>query len=248
MTRSLRAVIAEDEAVLSAGLRDAVAQLWPELDVCALVEDGVKAVAALEQFQPDVLFLDIQMPGLTGLEVARQASGRCHVVFVTAFDDYAVQAFEQGAIDYVLKPLSMPRLATTVTRLKQRISGAPARLDGMIERLAARESGYLRWITASQGRQIRLITVDEVCYFRSDNKYTALITAECEALIRMTLRELIDQLDPAVFWQVHRHTVVNANAIAGLQREINGRLYIKLKQRSETLLVSESHASRFRMM
>ena len=248
MTRSLRAVIAEDEAVLSAGLRDALAQLWPELDVCAVVDDGLKAIGALDEFQPDVLFLDIQMPGLTGLEVARQASGRCHVVFVTAFDDYAVQAFEQGAIDYVLKPLSMPRLATTVTRLKQRISGAPARLDGMIERLAAREGGYLRWITASQGRQIRLITVDEVCYFRSDNKYTALITAEGEALIRMTLRELIDQLDPAVFWQVHRHTVVNANAIAGLQREINGRLYIKLKQRSETLLVSESHASRFRMM
>jgi DNA-binding LytR/AlgR family response regulator len=251
MSHATRAIIAEDEDVLRIGLRDALAELWPDLQICALARDGIQAMRAVEEHDPDILFLDIQMPGLTGLEVAQQVNGRCHVVFVTAFDDYAVSAFEQGAVDYVLKPLSMPRLATTVTRLHQRIGSAPARLDGLLDRLAlAREGGggHLRWITASQGREMRLITVGEVCYFRSDNKYTSVITADGEALIRMTLRELIDQLDPAVFWQVHRHTVVNASAIASLHREINGRLYIKLKQRSETLLVSESHASRFRTM
>lgn len=250
MSRAAQAIIAEDEDVLRTGLRDALAELWPDLRICALAEDGIQAVRALDEHDPDILFLDIQMPGLTGLEVAKQVQGRCHVVFVTAFDDYAVGAFEQGAIDYVLKPLALPRLAATVARLKQRIGGPPARLDGLLERLAsAREDGaHLRWITASTGRETRLITVAEVCYFRSDSKYTSVITADGEALIRMTLRELLDQLDPAVFWQVHRGTIVNANAIGSLHRDIKGRLYIKLKQRSEALLVSESHAARFRVM
>jgi DNA-binding LytR/AlgR family response regulator len=249
MTHDPRAVIAEDEPLLGAGLRDSMAALWPNLRICALVEDGIQTLRALEQHQPDILFLDIQMPGLSGIEVAQQVNGRCHVVFVTAFDDHAIQAFEQGAVDYVLKPLSVPRLATTVTRLKQRIGSTPARLDGLIDRLAeVREGEYLRWITASQGREVRLITIAEVCYFRSDDKYTAVVTPDGEALIRMTLRELIDQLDPAVFWQVHRSTVVNANAIAGLMRDGHGRLSVKLKQRSETLLVSEAHAARFRVM
>ncbi len=244
-----RAVVAEDEPLLAAGLRDALAALWPELDVCAVVADGIAALRAIDEHAPDILFLDIEMPGLSGIEVAQQVSGRCHVAFVTAFDDYAVQAFEQGAIDYVLKPLSMPRLATAVARLKQRLDGAPARLDGLLERLAEpRENGHLRWITASQGKEVRLITVAEVCYFRSDNKYTAVVTADGEALIRVTLRELIDQLDPAVFWQVHRNTVVNANAIAGLARDVKGHLCIRLKERDETLAVSEGHAARFRAM
>lgn len=249
MTHDPSAVIAEDEPLLGAGLRDALAALWPRLRICALVEDGIQTLRALEEHKPDILFLDIQMPGLSGIEVAQQINGRCHVVFVTAFDDHAVQAFEQGAIDYLLKPLSTSRLATAVTRLKQRMGSTPPRLDGLIDRLAEpREGEYLRWITASHGREVRLITIAEVCYFRSDNKYTAVVTPEGEALIRMTLRELIDQLDPTVFWQVHRSTVVNANAIAGLVRDGQGRLSVKLKQRSETLLVSEAHAARFRAM
>jgi DNA-binding LytR/AlgR family response regulator len=249
MSHEARAVIAEDERLLARGLRDALAELWPELLICAAVEDGIQALRALDEHAPDILFLDIQMPGLSGIEAARQVSGRCHVVFVTAFDEYAVQAFEQGAVDYVLKPLSAARLATTVARLKKRIGSAPARLDGLLERLAEpRDGGHLRWITAAQGREVRLITVGEVCYFRSDNKYTSVVTADGEALIRASLRELIEQLDPAVFWQVHRHTVVNANAIAGLLRDASGHLCIRLRQRSETLLVSESHAARFRAM
>lgn len=249
MSHEARAVIAEDERLLAQGLREALAELWPELMICAAVEDGIHALRALDEHAPDILFLDIQMPGLSGIEVARQINGRCHVVFVTAFDEYAVQAFEQGAVDYVLKPLSTARLATTVGRLKKCVGNAPARLDGLLERLAEpRDSGHLRWITAAQGREVRLITVGEVCYFRSDNKYTSVVTADGEALIRVPLRELIEQLDPAVFWQVHRHTVVNANAIAGLLRDANGHLCIKLRQRRETLPVSESHAARFRAM
>ena len=249
MTRQPRAVIAEDEQLLAVGLRDALAALWPDLEVAELVDDGIQALRAIEEHQPDVLFLDIQMPGLSGIEVAKQANGRCHVVFVTAFDDYAIQAFEQGAVDYVLKPLEVPRLATAVGRLKQRIGSTPARLDGLLERLAEpRDGGHLRWITASQGKEVRLITVGEVCYFRSDNKYTAVVTPEGESLIRVTLRELLEQLDPALFWQVHRNTVVNANAIGSIVRDFNGRLTIKLKQRSETLPVSEAHAARFRAM
>lgn len=249
MTPAPRAIIAEDEPLLGNGLRDALAALWPQLRICAIAEDGIQALRGLEEHKPDILFLDIQMPGLSGIEVAQQVNGRCHVVFVTAFDDHAIQAFEQGAVDYLLKPLSVSRLATAVARLKQRIGSAPARLDGLIEQLAERREGdYLRWITASQGREVRLITIAEVCYFRADNKYTAVVTPDGEALIRMTLRELIDQLDPAVFWQVHRGTVVNANAVAGLVRDGRGRLTVKLKQRSETLLVSETHAGRFRVM
>ena len=249
MTDDPRAVIAEDEPLLAAGLRDALGALWPSLGISAMVEDGIQALRALDEHQPDILFLDIQMPGLTGIEVAQQVNGRCHVVFVTAFDDHAIQAFEQGAVDYVLKPLSVSRLATAVTRLKQRIGSAPARLDGVIGRLSEpRDGGYLRWITASQGREVRLITIAEVCYFRSDNKYTVVVTPDGEAFIRVSLRELIDQLDPALFWQVHRSTVVNANAIAGLLRDGHGRLSVKLKERSETLPVSETHASRFRVM
>ena len=137
MNSTARAIIAEDEDVLRTGLRDALAELWPGLRICALAEDGIQAMRALDEHDPDILFLDIQMPGLTGLEVARQVNGRCHVVFVTAFDDHAVSAFEQGAVDYVLKPLSLPRLATTVARLKQRIGSTPARLDGLLDRLAS---------------------------------------------------------------------------------------------------------------
>jgi len=249
MSHEARAVIAEDERLLAQGLRDALAELWPELRICAAVDDGIQALRALDEHAPDILFLDIQMPGLSGIEVARHVNGRCHVVFVTAFDEYALQAFEQGAVDYVLKPLSTARLATTVGRLKKAVGSAPARLDGLLERLAEpRDGGHLRWITAAQGPEVRLITVGEVCYFRSDNKYTSVVTADGEALIRVSLRELIEQLDPAVFWQVHRHTVVNANAIAGLLRDAHGHLCIKLRQRSETLPVSESHAARFRAM
>jgi DNA-binding LytR/AlgR family response regulator len=248
---ALKAVIAEDEPVLRSELRDTLARIWPELVVCAEAEDGFEALRAMAEHAPDILFLDIQMPGLSGLEVAKQASGRCHVAFVTAYDQYAVAAFEQGAVDYVMKPFSAARLATTVARLKEKIARAPANLDGLLRTLAeaaGKPKEYLRWITASQGNELRLITVEEICYFEADNKYTLVVTAQQESLIRRPIKELIDELDPKLFWQIHRGTVVNVNAIAGVTRDLGGHLRVKLKQRKELLAVSEPYRHLFKQM
>ena len=245
------AVIAEDEPVLRRELRTRLTELWPELVISAEAADGLEATRAFTAHEPDVLFLDIQMPGLSGLEVAKQASGRCHIAFVTAYDKYAVAAFEQGAVDYVMKPFAPARLATTIERLKAKAASAPASLEGLIRTLAdaagARKE-YLRWITASQGQELRLITVEEIVYFQADNKYTLVVTPEKESLIRRPIKELIDELDPQVFWQIHRGTLVNVNAIAGVHRDIGGHLRVKLKGRKETLAVSEPYHGLFRQM
>jgi len=244
-------VIAEDEPVLRAQLKELLGDVWPELDVVAAAEDGLRAMRALERHHPDVLFLDIEMAGLTGLEIAKHASGRCHVVFVTAYDHYAVAAFEEGAVDYVMKPLNAARLATACDRVKKRLPAAPVNLDGLLEMLAKRTAQahpYLRWINASQGADVRLVTVDEICYFHSDTKYTRAVTANNEALIRKSLKELLEELDPALFWQIHRSTIVNVNAIAGVSRDFAGHLIVKLKNRKETLPVSQPFAHRFRQM
>jgi DNA-binding LytR/AlgR family response regulator len=200
------------------------------------------------------MFLDIQMPGATGLEVARQASGRCHVVFVTAYDQHAVAAFDQGAVDYVLKPVSAARLFTAVSRLKQRLGTPPARLEATLAALptaggvAVPARQFLRWINASVGQNLKLITVDEVSYFQADNKYTRVVTGEGEALIRKPLKELVEELDPEQFWQIHRSTLVNATSIASVTRDFRGRMLVKLKARPESLLVSDSYTHRFRQM
>ncbi|MFO1312336.1 MAG: LytTR family DNA-binding domain-containing protein [Burkholderiales bacterium] len=246
-----KAIIAEDEPLLRQELRQALSSLWPELAICAEAADGVAAVRALEDYEPDVIFLDIEMPGMSGLEVARLANGRCHIVFVTAYDKYAVAAFDQQAADYVLKPVSMARLAAAVGRVKERLQRAPARLEGLLEALAGRgEAGpqYLRWITASQGPKLKFITVERVNYFQADNKYTLVMTADSELLIRRTIKELADSLDPQTFWQVHRGTLVNIHEIADVTRDMHGHMRIHLKQRKETLAVSESYAHLFRQM
>jgi DNA-binding LytR/AlgR family response regulator len=249
--RALKAVIAEDEPVLRAELRDTLARIWPELVICAEAEDGIEALRALTEHAPDILFLDIQMPGMSGLEVAKQASGKCHVAFVTAYDKYAVAAFEQGAVDYVMKPFSPARIASTVARLKEKVASAPANLNGLLKALADVAKGakeYLRWITASQGDDLRLITVEEICYFQADNKYTLVVMPQQESLIRRPIKELIDELDPQMFWQIHRGTLVNVNAIAGVTRDIGGHLRVKLKERRETLSVSEPYMHLFKQM
>ena len=246
-----RAIIAEDENVLREQLREGLSTLWPELSILAEAEDGVAALRALEADTPDILFLDIQMPGLSGLEVAHHASGRCHVVFVTAYDKYAIAAFEEGAVDYVMKPFSSARLATTIARLKQRMSGAPAKLEGLLQKLAETldsEHGHLRWITAWLGNDVRLITIDEVAYFHADNKYTLVVTPDSETLIRKSIKELADELDPNLFWQIHRSTLVNVSAIAGVHRDLKGRLRVRLKHRKELLAVSEPYMYRFKHM
>lgn len=249
--RNPTAVIAEDEPVLRAQLKELLGSIWPELVVAAVTEDGLQAMQALREHDPDVLFLDIQMPGLSGLEVARHASGRHHVVFVTAYDQYAVAAFEEGAVDYLMKPVTAGRLATACERVKARVSSAPSNLDGLLDALAkraAQTSPYLRWINASLAADVKLITVDEVCYFQSDTKYTRVVTEGTESLIRKSLKELSNELDPTQFWQIHRSTIVNVNAIAGVSRELSGGFVVKLKNRKETLPVSQQFAHRFRQM
>lgn len=245
------AVLAEDEEVLRGDLRARLATLWPELDIVAEAADGVAATQAFAAHAPEVLILDIQMPGMTGLEVARLASGKCHVAFVTAYDKYAVAAFEQGAVDYVLKPFSTARLAETVSRLKDRLRQRPASLDGILDLLAAKArkgSEYLRWVTATQGNTTSLITVEQICYFRADNKYTTVFTPDREALIRRPIKELAEAVDPSVFWQIHRSTLVNINHVDGITRDFRGHLSVRLKQRKESLPVSESYHHLFRGM
>jgi DNA-binding LytR/AlgR family response regulator len=245
------AVVAEDEATLRQELIEQLGRLWPELHVAGEAADGIAALRLLDELRPDILFLDINMPGATGLEVARQASGKSRVVFVTAYDQHALAAFEAGAIDYVLKPVSAARLFSTVARLKERLAAPPARLESVLNALPAATAAarsHLRWINASVGNHLRLITVDEIQYFQSDNKYTRVVLADGEALIRKSLKELLDELDPQQFWQVHRSAVVNVAAVAGATRDFRGRLQLKLKLRSETLPVSDTFAHLFRQM
>jgi DNA-binding LytR/AlgR family response regulator len=245
------AILAEDEELLRGELREMLAAQWPELAVVAEAADGQAAMRAVDECAPTILFLDIEMPGISGLEVARRASGRCHVVFVTAYDKYAVAAFEQGAVDYVMKPFSAARLDATIARLQQRLAGPPADLTGILKSLAstlAQRKDYLRWITAAQGDSLRLITVDEICYFRADHKYTLVVTPDTEALIRRPLKALAEEVDPQAFWQIHRSAMVNVKEIAGVNRDFRGHLTVRLKQRKETLPVGENYVHLFKQM
>jgi DNA-binding LytR/AlgR family response regulator len=246
------AILADDEPLLRDELRDGLAALWPELVIVAEAEDGLEASEALRRHRPDILFLDIQMPGMTGLEVAAQASGKCHVVFVTAYGHFALAAFEHGAVDFLVKPLTGARLANSVARLKERVrAAAPLDLEQVLRALAAHAAparSYLRWLTVGQGRSMQLVTCDEVCYFQADHKYTRVVTAIGEAWIGKTIRELSEELDPEDFLQIHRGTLVHVQAIAAIDRDLRGGLSVRLKQRSERLPVSASFAHRFKNM
>ncbi|WP_130620004.1 LytR/AlgR family response regulator transcription factor [Dyella amyloliquefaciens] len=250
------ALIAEDEALLLKALRELLATTWPELEIVAECEDGASALEAIDQHRPDVAFLDIRMPGLSGLEVAAaasEASPNTQVVFTTAYDQYAVDAFERGAIDYLLKPITTERLAATVQRIKMRATQAPdaSALAALLRDLSVNSgSGRspLTWLTASNGRETRLIMVDDVAYFRADNKYTVAMTAEGEALLRTPIRELAAVLDPNTFKQIHRSTIVNLRAVASIVRDDTGKGTLRLKQRPETLVVSQPFMALFRNM
>jgi DNA-binding LytR/AlgR family response regulator len=243
-------MIVEDEGVLREELAERLAKLWPELEIVTLAADGNQALAALSEQVPDVIFLDIRLPGASGLDVARAIDGRSHVVFMTAFDAHAVEAFETGAVDYVLKPFDDQRLSRAIRRLKSHLASPAPPLDDLLERLAAQVAPrqHLRWINASQGREVRLITVEEVCYFQADAKYTRVVTADGESLIRKSLKELAEELDPAKFWPIHRATIVNADTIAAVGRNLSGDMVIRLKNRPERLTVSEAHRKLFRQM
>ena len=250
MTR-VTALIAEDEPLMRERLKEKLAHAWPELDIVAEAADGDKALALCNECQPQVAFLDIRMPGLTGLDVAAAIGGDCHVVFITAFDQYAIKAFDAGAVDYLLKPVESDRLAAAVTRLRKNLASPPADLSGLLAELRATmrsEVPRMKWIRAAIGKQVKLIPVCDVVYFQADTKYTRVVTASGEALIRRSLRELQEQLDPSCFWPIHRSTIVNANAIAGVSRDFRGRVSVKLKSRSEKLPVSEGHEHLFRQM
>ena len=246
------ALIAEDEPMLRAMLKARLADAWPELVVVAEAGNGADALAQFAAQRPDIAFLDIRMPVKSGLEVAREIAAACHVVFVTAYDEYAVAAFDEGAVDYVLKPPSPERIAKVVARLKARVGAPPRDLAALLARLAAREglpaAAPLKWIRASLGPSMRMIAVDDVLYFQAEDKYTKVVTAEGEALIRKAIRELFDELDPEAFWQVHRGTIVNLRAIERVDRDWRDQPVIALKGRAEKLTVSRTFASRFKAM
>jgi len=245
------AILAEDEPILRAQLEGKLRKLWPELEIAASVEDGAAALEALEEKPADLMFLDIQMPEMTGVEVARHVAGRAHVVFVTAYDQYAIQAFETGALDYILKPVTDERLALTIERLKAKLSTPPADLNAVLSRLAQQlgaKKERLQWIKATLGQNLRLIPVGDVLFFQSDEKYTRVVTAEGEALIKTPIRELLDGLDPDVFWQIHRSTLVNVSAIAGVSRDFRGQAHVKIKGKDESLAVSRIYSHLFKQM
>ena len=245
------AIIAEDEEILREQLEKKLAKLWPELTIQASVGDGAAALEALEEHAPDFMFLDIQMPEMTGVEVARHVAGRSHVVFVTAYDQYAIQAFETGAVDYLLKPATDERLAVTVERLKQKLQTPPQDLDAVLSKLAEQLTGKkerLQWIKATVGQNLRLIPVSDVLFFQSDEKYTRVVTGDTEALIKTPIREILDGLDPDVFWQIHRSTIVNVNAIAGVTRDFRGQAHVKIKGKDESLVVSRIYSNLFKQM
>jgi DNA-binding LytR/AlgR family response regulator len=255
----VKCVIAEDETLLRDALVQLLGEVWPELEIVAACDDGGSALEAIATHQPEVAFLDIRMPGLSGLEVAAalpEASPRTQAVFVTAYDQYAIDAFEQGAVDYLLKPVARVRLAATVQRLKARLAGGGHDAQALATLLARLNQSIpntskeppLVWLTASAGAETRLIMVDDIAYFQSDTKYTVVMTAAGEALLRKPIRELLDVLDPAIFKQIHRSTIVNLRAVASVTRDESGRGIVKLKTRPETLAVSQPFMSLFRNM
>jgi DNA-binding LytR/AlgR family response regulator len=245
-----RALVADDEPALADELCAQLRQVWPQLDIVARANDGLEAMRGLEEHRPDVLFLDIEMRGASGLDVARHASGRCHVVFVTAFDRYAATAFDEGAVDYVRKPVTAARLQAAVARLRQRLAAPPVDLASFLAEVARRagaQRSYLRWLNTSRGQDTAIVTVEEVIYFKADDKYTVVVTADGESLIRKTIKELAGELDPEAFWQIHRSTIVNAAQIAGVKRDFRGHMQLRLKNRPDVLHVAETYHSRFRV-
>ncbi|MEP7302266.1 MAG: LytTR family DNA-binding domain-containing protein [Caldimonas sp.] len=269
------ALIADDERLLREQLRARLAEVWPELEIAGEAKNGTEAVELVEQLRPDLVFLDIRMPGMNGIEAARAiaqlpfdeddgddaapAWRGCEIVFITAYDQYAIEAFEQGVVDYVLKPAERERLQVTVDRVRKRLASRAADeapdtsgMQGLLQKLAERMNPgavpRLRWIQATVGTNIQMIPVEDVLFFISDEKYTRVQTASLEALIRKPIKELIAELDAEMFWQIHRSTLVNARAIAGVSRDLRGRQMVAVRGHPEKLEVSRSYAGLFKGM
>ena len=252
---TIRALIADDEPHLAQYLKQQLAEVWPELEIVTVAKNGVEAAGQINALQPDIAFLDIQMPGLTGLEVAQGIEGQTRVVFVTAYDDYAVEAFDAAALDYLLKPLKTERLLTCVARIKAALAQAPAaETSGLAEALqrllpsAMPAHPRLRFIRAASADLMHQVAVDDVLFFHADDKYTVVKTALAEHLIRTTITDLAAQLDPEQFWQVHRSTLINLAHLAGTRRDEMSRLFVRIKGHAQELPVSRAYVHLFKAM
>ncbi|HEY7639127.1 MAG TPA: LytTR family DNA-binding domain-containing protein [Steroidobacteraceae bacterium] len=252
MTRPT-AIIAEDELPQRRELRTLLSDLWPELNVVAECEDGLSALEALEHYRPRVALLDIRMPGVSGLEVARAAGTQCHVIFITAYEEYALRAFDEGAVDYLLKPVARERLSLAIERARSRLnSGAPVDMTALIDMVQARLSAGgkqgIKWITASVGNAVKMFSIDEVLFFQAQDKYTRVVTADSEGNIRTPLKELAAALDAETFWQVHRSVIVRIGAIRAVEKGEDGKLQLTVRGREDVLPVSSTFQHRFRGM
>lgn len=256
------AIIADDEDLQRTDLRRMLAQLWPQLEIVAECEDGDDALEAIAHHQPDIAFLDIKMPALSGLDVARASNGQCRIVFTTAYDEHAIEAFKVGALDYVLKPITQERLQQTIERLKMQISSGQSaqnllnvmsELDKRLREVSVPALSHerherIRWISANLGNTIKLFPIEEVLFFESDLRYTRVVTATDEGHIRTSIKELQKGIDPEQFWQIHRSLMVNVHAIAKARRDELGSIYVELKDHPQQLKVSQSYAWRFKGM
>ena len=250
---SANAIIADDEEPMRDMLRKRLSEVWPELNIVAESANGIEAIALAGKHQPDIVFLDIRMPGLSGIEAARMLFNRCHVVFITAYDQYAIEAFEQGALDYLLKPVNAERLKVACTRLQARLGKQPDNIERQLSQLIRQTTGkpereYLHWIQAQVGNSLRMISTREILFFRADEKYTRVQTLQGEVLIRKTLKELAEELDPNEFWRIHRSTLVRVDAIAEVTRDLRGRQMVRVRNSQEELEVSRGNTHLFQQM
>ncbi len=249
------AVVADDERLMREQIIDRLKEAWPELLIVGEASNGREAIAMVQSLQPDIVFLDISMPGMDGIETAQALAGRAHVVFVTAHDQYAISAFEHGAVDYLLKPAEPERVALTCQRLRERLKQAPDPMDEVLAQLSQRLGAgglkpreYMRWVQASVGANIRMIPTSDILFFRAEDKYTLVKTRGFEALIRKPIKELIEELDPDEFWQIHRSTVVRVDAVEQVSRDFRGHQIVHVRGSDEKLEVSRTFNHLFKQM
>jgi len=248
------AVVADDERLMRDQIIGRLRDAWPELEIVGEASNGNEAVTLVQSLHPDIIFLDISMPGMGGIETAKALAGQVHVVFVTAHDQYAISAFEHGAVDYLLKPPEPERVALTCQRLRERLNQAPDPMSDLLSALSQRLGSnvkareYLRWVQASVGANLRMIPTSEILFFRAEDKYTRVQTQRFEALIRKPIKELIDELDPNEFWQIHRSTLVRVDAVEQVSRNLRGNQVVHVRGSDEKLEVSRSFNHLFKQM
>ena len=254
--RPIKAIIADCDESLMQELESLLAEVWPDLVVCGRATSGLEALELIDQHRPQLAFLEVRIPGICGMQVARKIGESCHVVFITAYDHYAVNAFESGAVDYLVKPVTHERLQRAIARVKKQLAAFPvptAQVAQAVENLVAElqrtgRKEFLRWIRVQHRDGLRLIPVEDVCFFQAEDKYTRVVTRDGESLIKKPIKELVRELDPGKYWRIHRGTIVNVSQIDSVSRSHTGRGTIRLKDRQETLVVSRSYLHFFKQM